>query len=176
MVSTRSSVSVTMNADDAHANDANATNNANANADDADDADTKDADTANKADNNANTNKDNNLSDEVDPFPVLSCKEHSRFIEIQRIIIQTFICEFWLERAVHYTTFNPPFGIVYEGTLVDILELDLIIYKIIFARERRSSTSPSLELSQRNLHTCSRALMGYTGRTEQRQRQQQGRQ
>ena len=58
-------------------------------------------------------------------------------LEIQRIIIQTLLSEFWLKRAVHYTTFNPLFGIVYVGALVDILELDLLIYKIIFARERR---------------------------------------
>ena len=41
---TRSSVSVTMNANDAHANDANATDNANDNADDAVDADANGAD------------------------------------------------------------------------------------------------------------------------------------
>ena len=58
-------------------------------------------------------------------------------LEIQRIIIQTLLSEFWLKRAVHYTTFNPPFGIVYKGALVDILELDLLIYEIIFAQERR---------------------------------------
>jgi hypothetical protein len=131
MVSTCSSVSVTMNTNDAHANDANAnvadSNNTNAN----------DAYPADKANSNANTNRDDNLLDKVDPFPVLSCKERSRFIEIQRIIIRTLISEFWLERAVHYITFNPPFGIVYKGARVDILELDLLIYEIIFALERR---------------------------------------
>ncbi len=81
MVSTRSSVSVTMNAGDAHANDANdanAANDANTNTDDADDAHVNDADAANKAECNANANKDDNLLDEVDPFPVLSCEESSR--------------------------------------------------------------------------------------------------
>jgi hypothetical protein len=120
MVSTRSSVS---NADDAHANDANATNDANANADDANDANANDADTADKA--------------EVDPFLVLTCEERRRFIDIQRIIIRTLISEFWLERGVYYTTFNCPFGRVYKATLVDILELDHLIYEIIFARERQ---------------------------------------
>ncbi len=47
------------------------------------------------------------------------------------------IKEFGLEREVHYTTFNPPFGFVYQGALADILELGLVIYEIIFARERR---------------------------------------
>jgi hypothetical protein len=72
MVSTRSSVSVTMNADDAHANNADAANNANANVDDATNANANNAD-ADKA--------------EVDLFPGLTCKERRRFIEIQRIII-----------------------------------------------------------------------------------------
>ena len=100
MVSTRSSVSVTMNADDAHANDADAANDANANADDANDANANNADAADKANGNANANKDDNLSDEVDPFSVLSWEERRRFIEIQQIIIQTLISEFWLERGV----------------------------------------------------------------------------
>jgi hypothetical protein len=42
-----------------------------------------------------------------------------------------------LEREVHYTIFNPPFGIVYEGALADILELDLMIYEIIYERKSR---------------------------------------
>ncbi len=58
-------------------------------------------------------------------------------VHYQRIVIRTLLREFWLEREVHYTTFNPPFGIVHEGAFADILELDLVIYEIIFARERR---------------------------------------
>ena len=137
MVSSCSSASITMNAKDANANNADAANNANANANNADDANANDADTANNPNANANADKDDDLSDEVDPFPVHLCEERSRFIENQWIVIRTLIREFWLERAVHYTTFNPPFGIVYEGALVDILELDLILYEIIFSRERR---------------------------------------
>ncbi len=87
MVSTRSTIS---NADDTHANYSDANNNANANADDANDANANDADAADKA--------------EVDPFPVLTCEECRRFIDIQRIIIRTLISEFWLEGG--YTT--PP--------------------------------------------------------------------
>ena len=137
MVSTHSSVSITMNANDADANDTDTADSTNANTDNANAADTNNTDTADKADANANTNKDNDLLDEVDPFPVHSCKERSRFIENQQIVIRILIREFWLERAVHYTTFNPSFGIVYEGALVDILELDLVIYEIIFALERQ---------------------------------------
>jgi hypothetical protein len=46
MVSTHSSVSVTVNADDAHANNAHAANDANTNADDAYDTNANDADAA----------------------------------------------------------------------------------------------------------------------------------
>jgi hypothetical protein len=122
MVSTRSSVS---NANDAHANNVDADNNpnANANAGNANDANANNAVAADKA--------------EVDPFPVLSWEELSRYIEKQRALIRKLIQEFGLEREVHYTTFNPPFGFVYEGALADLLVLDLIIYEIIYGRERR---------------------------------------
>jgi hypothetical protein len=49
MVSTCSSISVTMNADDAHANNADAAYNTNANADDANNANVSDTDAADKA-------------------------------------------------------------------------------------------------------------------------------
>ena len=76
-------------------------------------------------------------ADDVNPFLVLSCDERSRYIEKQWVLIRSLIEEFGLEREVHYTTFNPPFGIVYEGALVDLLELDLVIYEIIYEREKR---------------------------------------
>ena len=71
-----------MNANNADAKDADAANNANTSADDANDADANHTDAANvaNANTNANANKDNNLLDKVDPFPVLSCRECSRFI------------------------------------------------------------------------------------------------
>ena len=65
------------NADDAHANDADTANDANANADDANDANPSKTDAADKADD--------------DPFPVLTCEERRRFPDIQRIIIRTLI-------------------------------------------------------------------------------------
>ena len=83
-----------MNANDAKANNADAANDANANADNASNANANHADAANVAGTNANADKDNDLSDKVDPFPVLSCKKRSRFIENQRIVIRTLIREF----------------------------------------------------------------------------------
>ncbi len=78
-----------------------------------------------------------NVDEEVNPFPVLSCEERIRYIEKQRIAIRSLIVEFGLEREVHYTIYNRPFGFVYEGALKDLLVLDLVIYKIIYERERR---------------------------------------
>jgi hypothetical protein len=92
--------------------------------------------------------------EEVDPFPVLSCEERSRYIEKQRVLIRSLIREFWLEREVHYSTFNPPFGFVYEGALADILELDLVIYEIIYEREK-CLLFLCPELSWRNHDSCS---------------------
>jgi hypothetical protein len=126
-----------MNAEDANTNGTNAPDNANTNADNADDTDTNIANAANKANSNVSANKKDNLLEEVDPFPVLSCEERSRYIEKQRVLIRSLIREFGLEREVHYTTFNPPFGIVYEGALADLLELDLVIYEIIHERKNQ---------------------------------------
>jgi hypothetical protein len=126
-----------MNTNDAHTNNANAANDTNANADESDNADANDANAAYKANRNINANKDDKLSEEIDPFPVLSCEERSRYIEKQWVLIRSLIREFGPEREVHYTTFNPPFGFVYEGALADILELDLVIYEIIYEQEKR---------------------------------------
>jgi hypothetical protein len=126
-----------MNTNDTHTNDADAANDANANADESANANANDADAAYKADGNINAKKDDKLLEEVDPFPVLSCEERSWYIEKQRVLIRSLIREFGLEREVHYTTFNPPFGFVYEGALADILELDLVIYEIIYERKKR---------------------------------------
>ena len=75
--------------------------------------------------------------DDVYPIPVLSFEEGIRYIEKQRIAIRSLIEEFGLEREVHYTIYNHPFGFVYEGALKDLLVLDLVIYEIIYERERR---------------------------------------
>jgi hypothetical protein len=74
--------------------------------------------------------------DEVNPFPVLSCEDRIHYIEKQRIAIRSLIEEFGLEREVHYTIYNRPFGFVYEGALKDLLVLDIVIYEIIYERER----------------------------------------
>jgi hypothetical protein len=126
-----------MNANSAHTNNADVTNNANANTQESDDANANDADAAYIANGSVNANKDDKLLEEVDPFPALSCEKRSRYIEKQRVLIRSLIREFGLEREVHYTTLNPPFGFVYESALADILELDLIIYKIIYENEKR---------------------------------------
>ena len=89
-------------ADDADANNTDAADDANANADDvndANDANANDTGAVDKAKVNDNADKDVNLLDKADPLPVLSCEEHSRFIENQRIVIRTLIREFWLERS-----------------------------------------------------------------------------
>ncbi len=97
-----------MNTNDAHINNADGANDANANADVSNDANANDADAAYKANGNVNANKDDKLLEEVDPFLVLSCKERSRYIEKQRVLIRSLIREFGPEREVHYTTFHPP--------------------------------------------------------------------
>jgi predicted RNA methylase len=76
-------------------------------------------------------------ADDVNLFPGLSCEERSRYIEKQQVLIRSLIEEFGLEREVHFTTFNPPFGTVYEGALVGLLELDLVIYEIIYDHKKR---------------------------------------
>ncbi len=75
-------------------------------------------------------------ADKVNPYPVLSCEERIRYIEKQRIATRSLIEEFGLEGEVHYTIYNRPFGFVYEGALKDLLVLDLVIYEIIYERER----------------------------------------
>jgi hypothetical protein len=75
--------------------------------------------------------------DNINPIPVLSFEERIRYIEKQRIAIRSLIEEFGLERVVHYTIYNRPFGFVYEGALKDLLVLDVVIYEIIYERERR---------------------------------------
>ncbi len=87
-----------MNTNDAHTNNADGANYANANADESDDTDANDADAVYKADGNIKANKDDKLLEEVDPFPVLSCEERSRYIGKQRVLIRNLIQEFGLER------------------------------------------------------------------------------
>jgi hypothetical protein len=60
----------------------------------------------------------------------------SATLKKQRIAIRSLIEEFGLEREVHYTIYNRPFGFIYEGALKDLLVLDIVIYEIIYERER----------------------------------------
>ena len=64
----------------------------------------------------------------INPIPVLSFEERIRYIEKQRIAIRSLIEEFGLERVVHYTIYNRPFGFVNKGALKDLLVLDVVIY------------------------------------------------
>jgi hypothetical protein len=59
-----------MNTNDTNTNNANGANDANANADESNYADDNDEDAAYKANGNISANKDDKLSEEVDPFPV----------------------------------------------------------------------------------------------------------
>ena len=75
--------------------------------------------------------------EDLNPIPVLSFEERVYYIETQRNAIRSLIEEFGMERVVHYTLYNRPIGIVSEGKLKDLLVLDLVIFEIIYERERR---------------------------------------
>ena len=75
--------------------------------------------------------------EDLNPIPVLSFEERVYYIESQRNAIRSLIEEFGMERVVHYTLYNRPIGIVSEGKLKDLLVLDLVIFEIIYERERR---------------------------------------
>lgn len=81
--------------------------------------------------NDANTNANAN------PFPVaLSSEDRSRFIVNQRLVIASLINQFWVHREVHYTTINSTSEVVYQASLFDLMQLDLLIYEIVYSRER----------------------------------------
>ena len=75
--------------------------------------------------------------EDLNPIPVLSFEERVYYIETQRNAIRSLIEEFGMERVVHYTIYNRPIGFVSEGALKDLLVLDLVIFEIIYERERR---------------------------------------
>ena len=41
-----------------------------------------------------------------------------------------------MHREVHYTTINSTFEVGYQASLFDLLQLDLLIYEIVYSRER----------------------------------------
>ena len=78
------------------------------------------------------------LSEDCIPaLPILTRAQHRRLIEEQRTIIRMLIQDFSPERDVYYTLFKSP-QIVHEDALEDILEVQLVIYKIKF--DQRSWT------------------------------------
>ena len=58
-------------------------------------------------------------------------------MEEQRAIIRTLIQDFSPECDVYYTLFDMP-QIVHEDALEDILEVQLVIYEIIFNQRSRT--------------------------------------
>ena len=78
-----------------------------------------------------------NANANATPFPVaLSSEDRSRFIVNQRLVIASLINQFWVHREVHYTTINSTFEVGYQASLFDLLQLDLLIYEIVYSRER----------------------------------------
>jgi hypothetical protein len=81
--------------------------------------------------------KDKLSEDGIPTLPILTRAQHQRLIEEQRAIIRTLIRDFSPERDVYYTLFDTP-QIVHEDTLEDILEVQLVIYEIIFNQRSRT--------------------------------------
>ena len=46
------------------------------------------------------------------------------------------INQFWVHREVHYTTVNSTSEVVYQASLFDLMQLDLLIYEIVYSWER----------------------------------------
>ena len=81
--------------------------------------------------------KDDLSEDGIPTLPILTCAQHRRLIKEQQTIIRTLIRDFSPERNVYYTLFDMP-QIVHEDALEDILEVQLVIYEIIFNQRSRT--------------------------------------
>ena len=81
--------------------------------------------------------EDDLSEDGISTLPILTRAQHRRLIEEQQTIIRTLIRDFSPERNVYYTLFDTP-QIVHKDALEDILEVQLVIYEIIF--DQRSQT------------------------------------
>ena len=81
--------------------------------------------------------KDDLSEDGIPTLLILTRAQHRLLIKDQWTIIRTLIRDFSLESDVYYTLFDTP-QIVHEDALEDILEVQLVIYKIIF--DQRSWT------------------------------------
>jgi hypothetical protein len=81
--------------------------------------------------------KDDLSEDGIPTLPILTRAQHRRLIKEQQTIIRTLIRDFFPERNVYYTLFDMP-QIVHEDALEDILEVQLVIYEIIFDQRSRT--------------------------------------
>ena len=81
--------------------------------------------------------EDDLSEDGIPTLPILTHAQHRWLIEEQRTIIRTLIRDFSPERDVYYTLFDTP-KIVHKDALEDILEVQLMIYEIIFDQRSRT--------------------------------------
>ena len=81
--------------------------------------------------------EDDLSEDGIPTLPILTHAQPRWLIEKQRTIIRTLIRDFSPERDVYYTLFDTP-KIVHKDALEDILEVQLMIYEIIFDQRSRT--------------------------------------
>ena len=78
------------------------------------------------------------LSEDCIPaLPILTRAQHRRLIEEQRTIIRMLIRDFSPEHEVFYTFFDTP-QIIHKDALEDILDVQPMIYEIIFDQRSRT--------------------------------------
>jgi hypothetical protein len=81
--------------------------------------------------------EDNLSEDGIPTLPILTRAQHRRLIKEQWTIIRTLIRDFSPKRDVYYTLLDMP-QIIHEDALEDILEVQLMIYEIIFDQRSRT--------------------------------------
>ena len=81
--------------------------------------------------------EDDLSEDGIPTLPNLTHAQHRGFIKEQRTIIRTLTRDFSPECNVYYTLFDTP-QIVHEDALEDILEVQHMIYEIIFDQRSRT--------------------------------------
>jgi hypothetical protein len=81
--------------------------------------------------------KDDLSEDGIPTLPILTRAQHRRLINKQRTIIRTLSQDFSPERNIYYILFDMP-QIFHKDALEDILEVQLMIYEIIFDQRNRT--------------------------------------
>ena len=81
--------------------------------------------------------KDDLSEDGIPTLPILTRAQHRRLINKQRTIIRTLSQDFSPERNIYYILFDMP-QIFHKDALEDILEVQLMIYEIIFDQRSRT--------------------------------------